>query len=180
MWVSPVVGTYPILGSQSFISVLVRDPQLVTWEGKAIKWAALALPLILLIVVHRGSCCSVALLQPEMYYATVRCSSIMNNPVIELVPLLCLSTVYKSREAWNRHPCCSHHSHHCFIKKTNTIFVHWLVVIQPGKRILQHSWRHMDLGREGGLAVQPVTALTSLSPCFYAKYEREIPKIKLN
>lgn len=36
----------------------------------------------------------------------------------------------------------------------------------------------MDLGREGGLAVQPVAALISLSPCLYAKYEREIPKIK--
>lgn len=48
---------------------------------------------------HRGSCCSAALLQPEMHGATVRCSSIMNNPLIELVPPLCLSTVYKSREA---------------------------------------------------------------------------------
>lgn len=156
--------------------MLDRDPQLITWEWKAVKWAVLALPLMLLTVVHRGSC----LLQPEMCYTTVRCSSIMNNPVIELDPLFfCLSTVYKSREAWNQHPCCSHHSHHCFIKKTNTIFVHWLVVIQSGKRILQYSWKHMALGREGDLAVQPVVALTSVSPCLYAKYEREVPKIRL-
>lgn len=129
----------------------VRHPQLTRWEWKAVKWAAVSvLPLILLTVAHRGSRCSVALLQPGMCCATVRCSSIMNNPVIELVPLLCLSTVYKSGEAWNRHPCCSHHSHHCFIKKANSIFLHWLVVIQSGKRILQHSWRHMALGREGG------------------------------
>lgn len=150
-------------------------------EWKAVKWAAVsALPMILLAVAHRGSRCSVALLQPGMCCATVRCSSIMNNPLIELVLLLCLSTVYKSGEAWNQHPCCSHHSHHCFIKKANSIFLHWLVVIQSGKRILQHSWRHMDLGREGGLAVQPVTALTNLSPCLCAKYKREIPKIELN
>lgn len=48
---------------------------------------------------HTGSCCSEAPLQPTMHGASVRCSSIMNNPLIELVPPLCLSTVYKSREA---------------------------------------------------------------------------------
>lgn len=66
---------------------------------KSCQVSSTCFALIQLTVVDRGSRCLVALWQPEMFYATVRCSSIMNNPVIELVPLLCLSTVYKSREA---------------------------------------------------------------------------------
>lgn len=43
---------------------------------------------------HTGSCCSEAPLQPAMHDASVRCSSILNNPLIELssssLPFHCL------------------------------------------------------------------------------------------